>query len=82
MNSKSAPEPLDSELLDILVCPEDKGRLWYFQDEQILYNPRLKRKYLIRDSIPVMLTEEAESAEEPEHKRLCDLAAEMKLDEN
>lgn len=50
---------LDPKLLEILACPEDKGPLYYFEDEDFLYNPRLTRKYLIRDDIPVMLIDEA-----------------------
>ncbi|MBS1848341.1 MAG: Trm112 family protein [Actinobacteria bacterium] len=50
---------LDNELLDILVCPEDKGPLWYFPDDGFLYNPRLHRSYEIRDDIPVLLVTEA-----------------------
>ena len=34
---------LDPQLLEILACPEDKGPLLYFADEDALYNPRLKR---------------------------------------
>ena len=36
---------LDTQLLEILACPEDKGPLLYFPDEDTLYNPRLKRRY-------------------------------------
>ena len=36
---------LDPQLLEILACPEDKGPLLYFEDEDSLYNPRLKRRY-------------------------------------
>ena len=61
---------LDPKLLEILACPEDKGPLLYFEDEAILYNPRLKRKYLIKDDIPVMLIDEAEDASDDEDKRL------------
>ncbi|MCB0990277.1 MAG: Trm112 family protein, partial [Acidimicrobiales bacterium] len=46
---------LDPRLLEILACPEDKGPLLYFEDEAILFNPRLSRTYEIRDDIPVML---------------------------
>ena len=42
---------LDPKLLEILACPEDKGPLLYFEDEAILYNPRLKRSYEVRDGI-------------------------------
>ena len=51
--------PLDPQLLDILACPEDKGPLLYFESEDALYNPRLKRKYAIKDDIPIMLIDEA-----------------------
>ena len=61
---------LDPQLLDILACPEDKGPLLYFEDEDCLYNPRLKRKYAIRDDIPIMLIDEAEQASDDEHARL------------
>ena len=61
---------LDERLLEILACPEDKGPLLYFEDEAILFNPRLKRAYRIEDGIPVMLIEEAESVSEEEAARL------------
>ena len=61
---------LDPQLLDILACPEDKGPLLYFEDEESLYNPRLKRRYAIRDDIPVMLIDEAETVDDAEHARL------------
>ena len=61
---------LDQQLLDILACPEDKGPLLYFVDEDCLYNPRLKRRYAIRDDIPIMLIDEAETVSESEHNRL------------
>jgi uncharacterized protein YbaR (Trm112 family) len=61
---------LDPRLLEILACPEDKGPLLYFQDEDTLYNPRLKRRYAIRDDIPIMLIDEAETVDDAEHERL------------
>ena len=61
---------LDKMLLDILACPEDKGPLLYFQDEDTLYNPRLKRRYDIRDDIPVLLIDEATTVDDAEHERL------------
>lgn len=61
---------LDPLLLEILACPEDKGPLLYFADEQSLYNPRLKRRYAIHDDIPIMLIEEAEAVDDAEHDRL------------
>ena len=66
---------LDPKLLEILACPEDKGPLLYFEDEAALYNPRLKRRYPIRDDIPVMLIDEAETVGDEEHRRLEGKAA-------
>ena len=61
---------LDPQLLEILACPQDKGPLLYFVDEDLLYNPRLRRKYRIDDDIPVMLIDEATDADDAEHQRL------------
>jgi uncharacterized protein YbaR (Trm112 family) len=61
---------LDPLLLTILACPEDKGPLLYFEDEDSLYNPRLQRRYPIRNGIPVMLLDEAEAVDDGEHQRL------------
>ena len=61
---------LDPQLLEILACPDDKGPLLYFEDEDSLYNPRLKRRYAIRDDIPIMLVDEAETVADDEHDRL------------
>jgi uncharacterized protein YbaR (Trm112 family) len=61
---------LDPKLLEILACPEDKGPLLYFESESSLYNPRLKRRYAVRDDIPIMLIDEAETVDDAEHERL------------
>ena len=66
---------LDSQLLDILVCPEDKGPLVYFADDGFLYNPRLKRKYEIRDDIPVLLVSEAVAVSDDDAAMLDERAA-------
>jgi len=62
---------LDPKLLEILACPEDKGPLWYFADEDTLYNPRLKRRYRILDGdIPDLLIDDAETVDDTENARL------------
>jgi uncharacterized protein YbaR (Trm112 family) len=61
---------LDPLLLEVLACPEDKGPLLYFADEDRLYNPRLRRSYEIRDDIPIMLIDEAVTVDDAEHDRL------------
>jgi uncharacterized protein YbaR (Trm112 family) len=63
-------ETLDPQLLEILACPDDKGPLLYFADEDALYNPRLKRRYAVREGIPIMLIDEAETVSDDEDARL------------
>jgi uncharacterized protein len=66
---------LDPKLLEILACPEDKGPLLYFADEQSLYNPRLKRRYRVLDGdIPDLLIDDAETVDDSEHDRLLQKA--------
>lgn len=57
---------LDAQLLGILACPEDKGSLYYFPNDEFLYNPRLGRKYMIHDGIPIMLIDEALAVDDSE----------------
>ncbi len=64
---------LDPTLLEIVACPDDKGPLHYLEDEQLLYNPRLKRAYRIDDGIPVLLIDEASDVDDAEHERLMGL---------
>ncbi|HKS68309.1 MAG TPA: Trm112 family protein [Candidatus Acidoferrales bacterium] len=47
------------ELLDILVCPEDKTPVKLTADQQGLKCPTCKRVYPVRNDIPVMLVDEA-----------------------
>jgi uncharacterized protein len=77
--SADATEPsqparaLDPRLLEILACPEDKGPLYYIGSEDLLYNPRLHRRYDVVDGIPVMLVDEATTVEDAEHERLMSI---------
>lgn len=59
---------IDETLLDILVCPADRGPLLLV--DQRLYNPRLRRAYRIDDGIPVLLVDEAVEVGDDEHARL------------
>jgi uncharacterized protein YbaR (Trm112 family) len=61
---------VSDRLLEILACPEDKGPLYYFEADDVLYNPRLRRKYLVRDGIPVMLISESVAVDAAEHALL------------
>jgi uncharacterized protein len=62
--------PIEPALLDILACPIDKQGLLYFDDEGILYNPRLRRIYRAADDHLVMLADRAEPVPQQEHQRL------------
>jgi uncharacterized protein len=58
-----APERLentvDPKLLEILVCPLNKGPLEFDMAKQELISRSAKLAYPIRDGIPIMLPEEA-----------------------
>lgn len=71
--------PLDRELLDILACPESKAPLVYFEAEQFLFCPQSKRKYTIKDGIPVMLVDESEKLSDAEAAKLLETAKERGL---
>ena len=63
---------VDEKFLDILVCPQDRGPLLLI-DQELLYNPRLRRAYRIEDGIPVLLVDEAaDVTDDAEHQRLLD----------
>jgi uncharacterized protein len=50
---------VDAKLLEILVCPVNKGPLEYDAARQELISRSAKLAYPIRDGIPIMLPEEA-----------------------
>ena len=54
---------INKELLEILACPKCKGDLTLTADENGLDCGACKLRYPIRDDIPVMLIEEAETLE-------------------
>jgi uncharacterized protein YbaR (Trm112 family) len=61
---------LDPLLLDLLACPIDKQALLYLADDGVLYNPRLRRLYQVRDDIPVMLADQGETVADDRHRDL------------
>ena len=71
---------ISQDLLEILRCPycvshqtrqpgEDPGRLTLYKDTWLV-DETCGRKYPIRDDIPVMLIDEAETVDDAEHDRL------------
>ena len=52
---------LSPQLLDILVCPKCKGPLVYSVESASLTCLACRLRYPVRDGIPIMLIDEAES---------------------
>jgi uncharacterized protein len=51
---------VSAELLEILVCPNDRGAIEYHEPEQVIVCTTCGYRYPVRDDIPVMLIDEAE----------------------
>ena len=51
---------IDIKLLEILACPACKGDVEYLAKNEKLKCTECKRKYPIREGIPIMLIDEAE----------------------
>jgi len=60
---------VDRELLQILVCPNDRGDVEYHEDQQVIECLTCGYRYPVRDGIPVMLIEEAEKPEGKKKRR-------------
>ncbi|ARF55199.1 Trm112 family protein [Streptomyces gilvosporeus] len=71
----------DDPLLKILACPLDKGPLSLLtgEGEGALYNPRLRRRYPIRDGIPQLLPSSGEEVTDAEHDRILRRLAEAEV---
>ncbi len=63
-------QSIDAELMAILVCPESHAKL--VQVDEWLYStdPATRRRYPIRDGIPIMLIDESEVVEEDEFSKI------------
>jgi hypothetical protein len=51
---------IDKKLLEILACPECKTEVVYDEQQQKIICNKCRRKYPVKDGIPIMLVEEAE----------------------
>ncbi len=61
---------LDPFLLDLLEDPGDHGPLRYVASRDVLYNPRTRQAYEVRDDIPVLLATEARVVDDAEHEEI------------
>lgn len=55
---------LSQELLDILACPACKGEITPLEGGHFLLCRRCRLRYPVRNGIPVMLVDEAETVPE------------------
>lgn len=62
--------PVDSRLLELLVCPVSKASLVYHKESEELWCRGSGLAYPIRDGIPVMLEEEARQLTDEERASL------------
>ena len=58
-NNSSTTSPLDTRLLQLLVCPVTKGPLEFDRGAQELVSRSARLAYPVRDGMPVMLESEA-----------------------
>jgi len=61
---------IDAELLRIMVCPVSHAPLVQVGDWLYSTDPTTRRKYPIRDAIPIMLIDESEFADQAEFDRV------------
>lgn len=63
-------QPLDPGLMEILVCPESHARLVQVGDWLYSTDPATRRRYPVRDGIPIMLIDESQVVDESEFHRI------------
>lgn len=51
---------IDPELMSILVCPESHARLIQVGDWLYSTDPQTRRRYPVREGLPIMLIDESE----------------------
>ena len=58
--------PMDTRLLELLVCPVTKGPLSYDREKQELISHSARLAYPVRDGIPILLENEARTLTDEE----------------
>ncbi len=56
--------PIDPELLEILACPACKSDVFLEEDWLQCVNAECRRRYAIKDDIPIMLIDESQVLDE------------------
>lgn len=62
-------QEISNELLSILVCPDCKAPLVHVDDWLYSTDAKSRRRYPIRDGIPILIIEESEVVEPAEFDR-------------
>lgn len=63
-------QPIDPDLLSILVCPESHAPLVQVDDWLYSTDPATRRRYPIREEIPIMLIDESEVVGEEDFRKV------------
>lgn len=63
---QSYHRPMDTRLLELLVCPVTKGPLDYDREHQEMVSRSARLAYPVRDGIPVLLENEARTLSDEE----------------
>lgn len=63
-------QQIDKELLNILVCPESKAALMQIGDWLYSTDRTTRRRYPVRDGIPILIIEESEVVDQSEYDRV------------
>jgi hypothetical protein len=71
-------QEISKELLSILVCPECKAPLVHVDDWLYSTDAKSRRRYPIRDGIPILIIEESEVVEPAEFDRVMAAASESR----
>ena len=62
--------PMDSKLLELLVCPVTKGHLDWDKERQELVSRSARLAYPVRNGIPILLENEARAMSDEELEAL------------
>lgn len=65
--------PIDTDLFDILVCPESKAPLKWTGEALVSTDAATRRSYRIDNGIPIMLLEESLQLDEAAWKAAMEL---------
>lgn len=60
---------IKKELMDILVCPVDKGTLKNHEKENYLECQVCRRKYPVKNGIPVMIAEDSLNSKQMDEQK-------------